>query len=59
MYAVMALAHFWIAPRVLKARLEPGGAVFWWFMQFAMLAGFCTSYPVNKWLIRRGIKEAM
>jgi hypothetical protein len=59
MYAVMALAHFWIAPRVLQARLQPGGVVFWWFMQFAMLAGFCTSYPVNRWLIRRGIKETM
>jgi len=28
-------------------------------MQIAMLAGFLTSYPVNWWLIRRGIKEAM
>ena len=28
-------------------------------MQIAMLAGFGTSYPVNWWLLRKGIKEAM
>ncbi len=28
-------------------------------MQIAMLAGFVSSYPVNWWLIRSGIKEAM
>jgi len=28
-------------------------------MQLAMLAGFATSYPVNWWLIRSGLKEQM
>jgi len=28
-------------------------------MQFAMIAGFATAYPMNWWLIRRGIKEKM
>jgi hypothetical protein len=28
-------------------------------MQIGMLAGFLTSYPVNRWLLRKGIKEAM
>ena len=28
-------------------------------MQLGMLIGFGTSYPMNWWLIRRGIKEAM
>jgi Domain of unknown function (DUF4396) len=28
-------------------------------MQLAMLAGFVTSYPVNWWLIRIGVKERM
>ena len=32
---------------------------FWFVMQIAMLAGFATSYPVNWWLIRAGIKEKM
>jgi len=28
-------------------------------MQWAMIGGFITSYPVNWWLIRAGIKESM
>jgi hypothetical protein len=28
-------------------------------MQVGMALGFLTAYPVNAWLIRRGIKEAM
>jgi hypothetical protein len=28
-------------------------------MQFAMMAGFMTSYPVNIWLLRAGLKEKM
>jgi hypothetical protein len=33
--------------------------VFWFMMQIAMIAGFLTSYPVNCWLIHKGIKESM
>ena len=32
---------------------------FWFMMQIAMMFGFMTSYPVNWWLIRQGVKEAM
>jgi len=32
---------------------------FWFAMQVAMLAGFCTAYPTNWWLIRKGVKEEM
>lgn len=32
---------------------------FWVMMQIGMMAGFVTSYPVNWWLLRRGIKEVM
>jgi hypothetical protein len=28
-------------------------------MQIGMFAGFFTSYPVNWWLLRSGVKEAM
>jgi hypothetical protein len=28
-------------------------------MQIGMIIGFATSWPVNAWLIRVGIKEAM
>lgn len=28
-------------------------------MQIGMVLGYFTSYPVNWWLIRKGVKEAM
>jgi hypothetical protein len=57
MYGFMALAHFWLFKRVLGARLEVNSPEFWFMMHAAMLCGFATSYPVNWWLIKSGIKE--
>ena len=31
----------------------------WFIMQIGMILGFVTSWPVNRWLLRRGIKEPM
>ncbi|PHP64753.1 hypothetical protein CSC94_22745 [Zhengella mangrovi] len=59
MYGFMAVAHFWLFKRVLGAELEVPTPEFWFMMQIAMLCGFVTSYPVNWWLIRNGVKEAM
>ncbi len=59
MYGFMAVAHFWIFAHLLDARLQVNSVEFWFMMQIAMLFGFATSYPVNWWLIRSGIKEAM
>lgn len=59
MYGFMAVAHFYIFRSVLGAALPVNSVEFWFMMQIAMLFGFATSYPVNWWLIRRGIKEAM
>ncbi len=39
--------------------LHPDHPSYWFLMQFGMVLGFLTSYPVNWWLIRRGTKEAM
>ncbi len=33
--------------------------VYWFLMQIGMVLGFFTAWPVNVWLIRRGVKEAM
>ena len=55
MYGGMAIATFLI----FKHSLEPSTFLFWFVMQFAMLLGFITAYPVNWWLIKKGIKEAM
>jgi len=59
MYGFMAIAYFWIFKHVLGATLETNSVEFWFMMQIAMLCGFITSYPVNWWLIRKGIKEEM
>jgi branched-subunit amino acid transport protein len=59
MYAYMAFAQFFIFRAVLHTRLEVNSAEFWFMMQIAMLAGFVTSYPVNWWLLQKGIKEKM
>lgn len=55
MYGWMALATFVLFHHELS-QTDP---IFWLMMQLAMLAGFATSYPVNWWLLRRGVKEKM
>jgi hypothetical protein len=51
----MGIATFLVFGR----ELDKTSPVFWLMMQIAMLAGFLTSYPVNWWLVRAGIKEEM
>jgi Domain of unknown function (DUF4396) len=59
MYGFMGFAQFYLFRRLLGLRLEVPTPEFWFAMQLAMLAGFVTSYPLNWWLIRIGIKERM
>ena len=52
----------WMAPVTFVLfghELDSTSPVFWFMMQIAMLCGFITSYPVNWWLVRKGIKEKM
>lgn len=58
-YGFMALASFVVFRRALGVRLAPASTEFRFMTQIAMLCGFATSYPVNWWLLRSGIKEAM
>ncbi len=54
MYGWMALVIFvWFGP-ISPMRIE-----FWFMMQLAMACGFFTSYPMNWWLVKAGIKTAM
>jgi hypothetical protein len=59
MYGAMAIAKFWLFQQVLGSRLEATMPQFWFAMQVAMLCGFATSYPVNMWLLKAGLKEKM
>lgn len=55
MYGWMAIATF----AIFGHEIEKSDPVFWFMMQIAMLAGFLTAYPVNMWLLKKGIKEKM
>lgn len=52
-YGWMALATF----ALFRRELGSSSPVFWFMMQLGMVCGFMTSYPVNRWLLRRGLKE--
>ncbi len=39
--------------------IHPTEPTYWFMMQIGMILGFFTSYPVNVWLIKAGLKEAM
>lgn len=54
MFAWMAVVQLWLFPG-----LEPRRWTFWFMMQIAMVLGLATTFPMNWWLIRRGVKEAM
>jgi hypothetical protein len=56
LFGWMALMAFVFFP---GPHLHPDSAAYWFLMQVGMVAGAITAYPVNTWLIRRGIKEAM
>ena len=50
----------WMGFRVwLYPELTPTTSTYWLMAQVAMVPGFATTYPVNWWLISRGIKEKM
>jgi Domain of unknown function (DUF4396) len=56
MFAWMALVYF-----VLFAdpHINTAHAAYWLMMQIAAAIGLATSYPVNLWLVRHGVKHAM
>jgi len=54
LFGWMALERFVIFPQ-----LATDNPAHWFMMQIGMCIGFATAFPMNWWLIRRGIKEAM
>ena len=56
MYAWMALVFYVLFPR---PHLKPVQPEYWLMMQVAMVIGFLTSYPMNRWLVQHGWKERM
>jgi hypothetical protein len=56
LFGWMALAYFVFFP---GPHLRPTQAGYWFMMQIGMALGFLTSYPMNRWLLKAGWKEAM
>jgi hypothetical protein len=57
LFGWMALMSFVFFPA--SHHLHPDSPVHWFPMQMVMIIGFFTAWPMNVWLIRHGIKEAM
>ncbi len=57
MYLFMALVYFRLFPA--PHHLTPFDPRDWLMMQIAMVCGFATSFPMNRLLIRLGLKEKM
>jgi hypothetical protein len=56
MYGFMMLTYFVFFPH---SHLHPNQPQYWLMMQFAMIVGFITAYPMNYVLIKTGLKESM
>ena len=56
MYAWMAVVYFWLFP---IHHLRADQPEYWLMMQVAMLLGFATAWPMNRFLVSAGVKEAM
>lgn len=56
LFGWMALMFFVLFP---GPHLTPGHAAYWLMMQIGMALGLLTTYPINIWLVRRGIKHPM
>jgi hypothetical protein len=54
LFGWMAVFQFVLLPGIM-----PNAAAYWFMMQVGMCLGFLTSYPMNWWLIKIGVKEAM
>jgi hypothetical protein len=55
LFGWMAVTHFFI----FHPDVKPDQAAYWFMMQIGMCLGFGTAYPINWWLIKRGLKEPM
>jgi hypothetical protein len=55
LFGWMAIVHY-----ILWSPPLPTDSSSWWFMmQIGMILGFLTSWPVNRWLLLKGVKEPM
>src|SRR5260370_25775812 len=59
MMAGMApVMSFLMMGRDMRA-IEPKELLFWGVMSLGVMAGFTTAYPVNVWMVKRGLKHGL
>jgi putative flippase GtrA len=56
LFTWMGITYFVLFPH---SHLTPNQPTYWFMMQIGMVLGFITSYPMNRWLLRKGWKEVM
>ena len=56
LFGWMAIPYFVLFPQHPP---EVETSAFWFMMQIGMMLGLLTSYPVNWWLVKSGIKSGM
>jgi len=56
LFGWMALIYYVLFPH---PHLKPSEPVYWFMMQVGMILGYFTSYPMNRFLVKWGTKEAM
>ena len=49
----------WLGRFALGGTLNPLMPAFWFVMSMALFAGFITAYPMNWWLVAKGLKHGM
>lgn len=56
LFTWMGITYFILFPH---PHLTPNQPTYWFMMQIGMVLGFITSYPMNRWLLRKRWKEVM
>ena len=57
MAGMMLVSKFWMP--LVEGAGSPSSPAFWFIMSIALLAGFLCAYPINWWLVTRGLKHGM
>jgi hypothetical protein len=58
-FEVGLFACMWGMHQSFTPELKPNQVTYWFGMQVGMVISYFTVYPMNWWLIKSGVKEAM
>ncbi len=57
MVGMLLLSKFWMS--AVDGAGNPAVPAFWFIMSMSLVAGFLFAYPMNWWLVTRGLKHGM